>query len=574
MHPPDTEAQEAAAWAAFLQQLAEQLAAQWPAMQERLGDRMPAFVELASQQALQRGLRRAASVARLANLWCVWGPAFHDRPGFEWAAEILAGVQRQREWPVLHRLLVRSQQELQRLPDARIAPEALAAADARLLQVFAALGEHGALHPYEPPPLPRSACDLEAVELRLLEPAVEQHYVFAAGQWQRAPLAPPAPLRIDAENPAPRLAAVLAHPPGEKPVARVQLRSRAHALCDADAHPALDFGGTHGLWQWLGHETRAVSWPVATLAQASAAPGLAIAEETSPDIFKLELNVCGLRDEGDAMGSVATQLWAWPAAQWLLTLERQAAEPQPVLAGREPAARAATRVAVERDGQPQDGAALRRAFEAGLDARTADALQTWLATLARIEGISALRLDGQLALLTGRAACTWGWALGAQGFGARAFMRLLGALELTACQSELHAEAELALHGARARLRLHAVGSTPLAQTLRREAAEPLLTEVLLPAKATFRVPVTAELVPLATDTGTLLQAGGPCTGALVGEAGLRPRLSGGSGWEWYAMLRLEPATLPLVIVDPVLGDRHLTHPLWDAQVLLDWSAG
>lgn len=578
MLPTDLEAQEAAAWSAFLERLGGHLAAQWPLMQERLGDRLPAFVELCAQQTLNRGFRRAASVARIANLWFVWGPAFNERPGFEWAAALLAQPPEQ-EWLVVHQLLQRSLQELKKLQDlgqARIEPVALAGADQRLIDTFGRLGRQGELTPREPPPVPLVACDLEAVELRLLEPAVAEQYVYAAGQWQRAVLAPPAPMRLDATNPAPRLVAVLGHPPGTKPRAMVQLRSRNHTVCDGDVHPALGFGGTHGRWRWVGHETRAVSWPVQTLAQPGPpqGPGSAIAEETSPDIYKLDLDVCGLRDEGPALGSLNTQLWAWPAAQWMLTIERQAAELQPVLAGREPVQRHATRLAVECDGQPQDALLLRRRFEQGLDAATAQALQAVLATVGAVQDVAPPVLEARLALLTGRAAFTWGWALGPLGMNARAFMRVLGALEMQAVQAELHAESELTLAGGRARLRLHCTGSAPLALQIRREAAEPPLAPVLLPAKATFKMPFTAELVPLATDTGTLLQLAGPCSGALVGEAGLRPRLSGGSGWEWYATLRLEPAALPVVVLDPVLGERRFEHPLWDAKPLLDWSVG
>lgn len=578
MLPTDLEAQEAAAWTGFLQRLGEHLGAQWPLMQERLGDRLPAFVDLCAQQTLQRGFRRAASVARIANLWFVWGPAFNERPGFEWAAALLAQPPEQ-EWLVVHQLVQRSLQELKKLQDqgqARIEPVALAGADQRLINTFGRLGRQGELTPREPPPVPLVACDLEAVELRLLEPAVAEQYAFVAGSWQRAPLAAPAPMRVDVSNPAPRLVSVLGHPPGVKPRAMVQLRSRSHTVCDGDVHPALGFGGTHGRWRWVGHETRAVSWPVQTLAQPGPpqGPGSAIAEETSPDIYKLDLDVCGLRDEGIALGSLQTQLWAWPAAQWMLNVERQATELQPVLAGREPAQRPATRIAVESDGQPQDVALLRRRFEQGLDGATAQGLQTLLATLGGVAGLGAVELEARLALLTGRAAITWGWALGPSGMNARAFMRLLGALEMQAVQAELHAQSELTLAGGRARLRLHCTGSAPLALQLRREAAEPALAPTLLPAKATFKLPFTAELTPLATDTGTLLQLAGPCTGALVGEAGLRPRLSGGSGWEWYASLRLEPAALPVLVLDPVLGTHQFEHPLWDMKSLLDWSVG
>ncbi len=573
MPPPDTEAREAEAWAAFLHQLAEHLVAQWPAMQERLGDKHVAFVELAAQQALQRGLTLAASVARYANLCFVWGPGFQDKPGFEWAQGLLAAP-REREWATMHQLVRRSLVELQRLPEARIAPDALAAADQRLVDTFGHLGRHGALHPAEPPALPLRACDLEALELRLLEPAVAEHYTFAAGAWQRVPVPVPAPVRVDAANPMPRLVAVLANAPGVRPQARLQLRSRTHAVCDGDVHPALDFAGSHGLWRWVGHETRAVSWPMHTRAQPepAAGPGSAVAEETSPELCRIALQVCGLRDEGDALGTQATTLWAWPAAQWWLELQRQPAAAQPVVPGKPPALRGSTRCRLEGDGVERDASPLRSGFEQGLEPATHAALQKLLAAVAAVDGLTSPRLDGVLALLTGRAALSWGWCLGPAGLGGRAFMRVLGALDLQACQAELQAEGELALGGGRARLVLRCTAAAPLALQLRREAAEPPLLPTLLPARQRFSLPFSAELTPLATDTGTLLQATGPCSGALVGEAGLRPRTSGGSGWEWFATLRLEAASLPLALVDPVLGVQHFSHKLWDEQPLLDWS--
>lgn len=573
MPPADAEAREAEAWSAFVLELAEHLLAQWPAMQARLGDKHVAFVELAAQQALQRGLTLAASVARYANLCFVWGPGFQDKLGFEWAQGLLAAP-REREWATMHQLVRRSLAELRRLPDARIAPEALAAADQRLVDTFGRLGRHGALHPAEPPVLPLLACDLEALELRLLEPAVAEHYTLAAGAWQRVPLPAPAPVRVDAANPLPRLVAVLAHAPGTRPHAKVQLRTRTHAVCDDAVHPVLAFTGSHGQWRWVGHETRAVSWPVHTLAQPepAAGPGSAVAEETSPELCKLELQVCGLRDEGDALGPQATTLWAWPAAQWWLDVQRQPAAVQPVVAGKPPALRGSTRCRLESDGAERDAAPLRRGFEQGLEPATDAALQKLLAAVSAVDGLAAARLDGMLALLTGRAALSWGWCLGPAGLGGRAFMRVLGSLELQACQAELQAEAELALGGGRARLVLRCAAAAPLALQLRREAAEPPLLPTLLPARHRFSLPFTAEVTPLATDTGTLLQATGPCSGALVGEAGLRPRTSGGSGWEWFATLRLEAARLPLALVDPVLGVQQFSHRLWDEQALLDWS--
>ncbi|MDE2564940.1 MAG: hypothetical protein KGL50_04075, partial [Burkholderiales bacterium] len=175
MQPIDDEALEQAHWAAFVTDLADHLAAQWPAMPERLGERYAAFVEHAVALADKRGLSGAAAVARYVNLVFVWGPAWHDKPGCEWAAGLLAAP-REREWGTVHQLVRRSMAELQRLPGTRIEPASLAAADERLVDRYAALGRRGAMHPPEPPPLPRRACDLEAAELRLTEAAVGLQY--------------------------------------------------------------------------------------------------------------------------------------------------------------------------------------------------------------------------------------------------------------------------------------------------------------------------------------------------------------------------------------------------------------
>jgi hypothetical protein len=578
MQPIDNDAVEQAQWAGFVQQLGAHLAAQWPAMPERLGERYAAFIEAAVQQADKRGFARAAAVARYVNLWFVWGPAFHDKPGFEWAQGLLAAPRQGEgaDWRCVHQLVRRSMAELQRLPDALIDAAALAAADERLIDAFGTLGRRGELHPAEPAPLPRNACDLEACELRLLSAAVTERYVLQGGQWQREPLPLPPPLRMSAADPAPRLVALLSHVPGAATPARVQLRARSHAVCDADVHPALQFAGTHGLWTWQGHETRAVSWPVTALAQAlpAAGAGSALAEETSPDIFKLEVLVCGLRDEGDALGSLRTQLWVWPAVQWWLELQRAPTPPQPVLGGQMQAARGSTRVRLECDGLAQEAGALRQGFERGLDGATEAALQTLLAVWSRVPGLTSPRLEGALTLLSGRAALTWGWQLGARGMDGRAFMRVLGELALQACQAELVWEGELVCAGARGRLVLRCTGAAALAQALRREAAELPLLPSMMPAQTAFQLPLEAELTPIATDSGALLMAGGPCKAALVGDAGLRPRTSGGSGWEWFAVLRLEAATLPLRVVDPVLGELTQTLALWPEQTLLDWRLG
>ncbi len=573
-----------AEWAQFVQTLAAQLAALWPAMPGKLGDRYASFVDHAVQQALRLGLARAAAVARYANLWFVWGSGFQDKPGFEWAAALLAAPPA-REWNTVHQLVQRSLQELAGRPEARIAAAALAAADAQLLQTFAALGARGELHPAEAPPAPRAACDLQAAELRVLSLAVTEAYDLQGGAWQRLALPELAPLRVHAAQPMPALVALLSHAQaqgqghGDAPaLTRVQARLNAVAVCDADVHPELRLTGSHGLWRWRGHEARSCSWPVAALSQAAApaGPGTAVAEETSPDVLPLAINTCGLRDTGEPLGVMHSQLWVWPAAQWWLQLQRQAAPAQPWPAAQQPATmpRPQTRITLEQDGKASDAAPLRRGFEDGLDVAAAQAVQALQAAWQRVPGLTAAAGEGLLALLVGRAALTWGWRLGAGGLDGRALMRLVADFELQAVQADWQLEGEIKLLHARSLLQLRCQGQAPLAGTARREAAAPPVLALLPQLQTRFKLPLQAELTPLADASAALLQPAGPVTGALVGEAGLRPRSRGGSGFEWFASLRLQAVQLPVQVMDPLLGQHRLTLALLPAMTLLDWSLG
>ncbi len=575
----DTEALEAAAWRDFVQRLADHLAGQWPAMPERLGDRYPAFVDMAVQQAGERGVHQAAGVARFVNLWFVWGPAYHDKPGFEWAQAILAAPQRD-DWLKVHQLVQRSLAELQRLPGARIAPQALADADARVFETFAKLGRQGQMHPAEPPPLPRAACDLEAADIRLLDAPWLQQYRLgsgvSAGDWQRAAVALPAALRVDATRPVPGQIAVLSQAIGQGPQARLQVRTRPLTVCDGDVHPVLGFSGPHGRWVWAGHAAKAASWPVAARQQPlpGPGPGCLIAEETSPELQRLEIEVCGLRDAGEPIGSQQTMVSVWPATQWWLEWQRAMPAAQAVLPGPRAWQRGSTRSRVECDGVARDAAALKQQFEEGLDGAVAVALQTLAARWEQVPALASAQLDAELGLLVGQAALTWGWSFGPGGLDGPALMRMLGQLELDACRADLQLGGELALAASRSRITLRFAGQAALRQTLQREAPLPPLAELLLGVLARWRFAAELSLTPLATDTGSLLQQAGPVTGALVGEAGLRPCTKGSSGWEWFVALRLEPVAVPLQITDPLLGSQRLLLPLLPELVLLNWSLG
>ena len=608
MRPDDTAAREAEAWRGFVQQLADHLAGRWPAMLERLAARYPAFVDLAVHQALDAGLSRAPSVARYVNLCFVWGPSFHDKPGFDWAAKLLADARRQ-EWLALHQLVQRSLLELRRLPGARIEPAALAAADASVLDAFAALGHHGHLHPADPPPAPRAACDLEAIDIRLQDEHRPLHYQWAADtDWQRQPLPLPGPVRVDASQPMPALLAGLSPLAGQGAAARLQVRVRSLTVCDADRHAGLAFCGPHGLWHWAGHQTQAASWPLAPREPAPLlrGPGTAIAEETSPELHRLLVETCGLRDDGDPLGPQQATLAVWPATQWWLELQRAQPEVQALLPPGRPAPRPATRCRVERDGQAQDATPLRRQFEDGLDGATAAGLQGLADAWRALPGLNAPRLEARLGLLLGQASLSWGWHFGPAGLAGPALMRVLGPLALQACLAELELGGELAgaageaaneaagdaagdaaarpaagsadppawLADTRTRLTLRFCGQAELRQVLRREQAQPELAEVLGAAVTRWRFPAELLLEPLATDAGRILQPAGPVIGALVGEAGLRPRTTGGSGWEWFAGLRIEAVSVPLLLDDPLLGRLQRTLSLLPAMTLLTWSLG
>lgn len=573
MGPKDEGITEDRAWAEFVRQLTDLLSRAWPATQQRLGARYAAFVEHSVEQALQRHLSLAAGVARYVNLCIVWGPSFQDRPGFEWARGLLASPAGM-EWSTVHRLVQRSLAELSRRPETGIEPSTLTAVDQLLLDTFSRLGRRGAMRHAEVP-LPRVACDLEAAELRLVETPEVVGYHLDGETWQRRPWPHPAPLRISLAHAAPALISVLARHGDEGPAARLQVRLRAHAVCDADHHPAVAYAGEHGLTTWRGHETRAVSWPVWPLAQASTAagPGVAVAEETSASIRRLDLECCGLRDDDDALGATRLQIWAWPATQWWTELSRKSPPVQAWIPRPKELPPGPTRCRVEADGKSMDTSALERGF-AELDEiclAGVQALASQWQSLAQLEGATC---EGALGMLTGRAAMTWGWVAGPDGLAGRALMRVVARMRSLACQVDLVLAGDIHLAGIRARAQVTLRSEVPFERDASREAAQPSIMDTMLLLNERFEIPVAVTLLPLAQDDGALLQACGPATGALMGEAGLRPRTTGGSGWEWFATLRLTDVTVPLEVCDPFVGHSIRVVTLLPAQSLVDWRLG
>jgi hypothetical protein len=577
MLPEDIKSREEGAWRDLVERLDVQLASLWPEMQERLADRYRDFLDHAVEKARQHQFGYAASVARYVNLCIVWGPSFQDRPGFEWARGLLVAPH-SNEWLTVHQLVRRSIHELQLRADARIESEKLAAVDAQLLDQFDRLGRVVALpQEVDSHPLPRVACDLEAVELRLINESAPQVYALDAGDWRRIPAMTIAPVRIALNASAPPLICVLTPPRSIGNATLLQVRLRSSAICDADWHPAVRFAGSHGRWEWRGYQTRAVSWPVQTLDQPGPAtgPGSAIAEETTPDVYLLDLEACGLRDEGDVLGSIRRQVWAWPATQWWIEIQRTLQAPQAHLP-KSPAdiVRGETRCKVEADGIAQDAAGLQAGFSQGLELACAKAMDQLISAWGKLDGIMRPELEGTMGMLLGRAAFTWGWHHGNAGLGQRAFMRVQGLIDMKACSIDLQMRGDLKIKGAHARICLRLLGDIPFARQVDRVSDSLPLIEAVLPLVARVDVPVMIELEPLAEPAARMLVAVGPFTGALTGEVGLRPRLSGGSGWEWFVRLRLEPVRAFIAVSDPLSGVSTEPVSLLPALPLIDWSLG
>src|SRR5690606_34901519 len=115
---------------------------------------------------------------RYVNLWCVWGPAFDDKPGFEWAIEILRDEHRPPGVKV-QQLAMRSRDELTQRESAGVKPEQFDAADAALEAVAA--GHEAAPWIEGLPGLaqPRQVCDMTAFDIALGDQSWRQEYRLA-----------------------------------------------------------------------------------------------------------------------------------------------------------------------------------------------------------------------------------------------------------------------------------------------------------------------------------------------------------------------------------------------------------
>ena len=540
--------------------LLARVAMAWPSVLQRLGDRRAAFEATVAQRAAGHGLKGPADIARYLNLCLAFGHGFEDKTENEWALAILADA---RLLPAvkLHQLVVRAARELKRRPaDA----QSLEVADQAVLDLFDADQRHARA---DAPASPRVACDLEAVELRLLDTAWRQEYVRGDGSWARVPAAAPSPLRIGAGHPAPEIVHVLTGAAGEADLSRLQLRQVSHGRCGLGQHPSVHWLNSAGLSAWREHEARSAAWPLSAVQPASA-PGLL--SETAPEVTLLEVPSCALRDEGVPMGALRLQVWAYAAWQGLLVLERRAPLGFELPDARSaPPAAAPTRIRFERDGIRQGSEAWQQALDRGLREALGQGLQRLLQ--AWQPHVQEPTLRAEFGLLDGKAALTWGWREGPRGLASPPVQRVTAELDLAA-SGELHLGGLVEYAGAKAKLHLHVDGRARLQTLIERLQVDVPLTDAMQAAVLRWRWPVHLDYDPVADDSGAIFSEVGPCSGALVGSLGLRASPTQGGAWEWFITLALEPVATRVVVYDPLLGGSESHMALLGSVSLLDWS--
>ncbi|MEO7056943.1 MAG: hypothetical protein ABI281_02755 [Caldimonas sp.] len=557
------------------------LAASWPAMTDLLKERWPAFVEAAVLQGRKHGVVEAGELARYASLWCIWGPAFDTKPGFAWAAEILADPRRSATLK-LHQLVHRTRDELQRrLPAAAGAAPAVTVPqlDLALAGVQTQMDRLSAARSVFPVDAAGGsvlACDVGSIDMMVAGAENLQEYRHAANRWQRLPLmrandphvswsrAPEAPVEI----------AVTSHGLRRGAPARLNLRVDTVAICDPRVHPEIFHVGPEGRLAWKGRDAARLSLALyaplpVPLEPGEAAPG--IAAEAAPDAQTVRIESCGLRDAGAPFGDVTLKLRVYPATQWLSEIRHpswsamtwppsdEAAAPPPVCS-------------LEADGAAADAVTWQQSW-AGLHAVFRSGMDRLYNEWVRALDGQATRLEVDASPLIGQASFTWGWQRTAA---EEVRLRTQGDLDLIACAIDLRLSGELVIGSARSRIRILCKGRTELRMTIAQLGGEAVEGQDLKSALRTWRYPFTLEIEPLAgAEPATLGVSSGPLpiTGALVGECGLRPRPDA-AGHQWFFALRSEPVSVFTETADPVFGVSRSVVSIFPALQLVDWSAG
>ncbi|MEO7150836.1 MAG: hypothetical protein ABIX46_03855 [Burkholderiaceae bacterium] len=551
------------------------LAQAFPALTARLADRFGAFVEAALAQGRRLGFEHAVDLAGYAGLWCLWGAGFEDKPGFEWAHEILADPARSPTLKV-HQLRHRSREELRRrgaeLAAGSPAGAGMGAAefDAAVVALDTGVGALAAAQAvFEPEARwqPVRACDLGSIDLRIVEPADRHEYRRNDSGWQRVAAASPALpdlawSHVDAPPPA---QALLGHPLRGGTATRINLKVQMHAVCDPRVHAEVVHVDGVNRIGWHGRDAARLSLPVYAAppvpTAATIAAVLPVATQT------LEVTSCGQRDAGAPFGDFQLAVQVQPATQWLMQVQHPAWLPM-AWPNADALPPPAAQSRLEADGVARPPGPSQAAW-AGLQA----AVRAGLSRLFDVWSLSldgaAPRLEAQVGALMGQGGLTWGWQ---RRDATTIAMRCEGLLDFVGCALDLALTGELVVGPARARLKVACQGRSELRATLSGDA-EP--ATVLAGARAAWRYPLLVEIEPLAADGFATLSratAATPADAAIVGECGLRPRPDG-IGWEWHFGLRVEPLVLATTSSDPLVGVSQQSRALLPALTLVDWSA-
>lgn len=559
-----------------LRALREGLTAAFPEVAARAGERLDALVAHGVQRGDLLGLTHVVAIARYLACWFMLGAEFEARPEFAWAGEILTPPRPQGR--KIFQLCRRTREELSRL--AQAAPLPAPAFDTALKTLdgdLMARGLIGSLLPAEPLKLGQP-CDIDALELRLMEapsssdsPQAAQPYRFENGSWQRSARATSvAPLLLTGgvplREPAPMLPERL-HMLG---ASRLRVRSRADQCCEGGLHPLISHSGPQGLLEWRG--PHATELTLQLLAPVNEPPAMALAIEGSPQLHLLSAESCGLRESGQPMGEQSTQLAVYAAEQQLMVWRR---DPLPMLefpGAIEPSV-ASTRCRIERDGVALDVKAWLAGF-ADLDRQLFEGLSRLSTAWERTSGVTNGKLQAELALFSGSAGLTWGFAHSAPELTASPYFRVAGMLDLVASRPRLHFTGALNLHGSMSRLTLDCSAAEPLQASFERKPGEADVVAALKSAQIQFRQPFVLQVDAIAqADPPALAVVAAPLAGALVGACGLRASKEG-PGLQWFCELRLEAVSAVLLINDPIVGQTTVTRPLLPAMKLVDWSLG
>ena len=555
----------------------------WPAVSERLKERWPAFVEAALQHGHRHGLSEPADLARFACLWCIWGATFDEKPGFDWAREILADPRRGAVLKV-HQLIHRTRDELQRQqPRAPSALPVVSATqfDAALARVEQRMLAHAAAKAIfldlRPAP-PVKACDLATVDLMVAEVENLQEYRYVGGVWQRGavPKLAVAPEQWTRAPDEPFALAVPSHALRAGPAARLNLKLQPLAVCDPRVHPEVVHASEQGRLSWRGRDAARLSLALYARPVPPPDPKLGpagIAAPSESDVQQVSIASCGLRDAGAPFGVVAIELHVYPAVQWL-TEVRHAGFPMmqwPAASG-EAAVPQAVACRLEADGVARDAAVWQRGW-AGLQAQFRAGMEKLFNAWARVMDGNSARLEVEAAPLSGQAGLTWGWRRTSP---AEVAMRTEGQLDLLACAIDLRLAGEVAVGAARARVTLACKGRSELRMAVTQLGEASADGQGLGAVARSWRFPFTLDVETVAGgELATLYASTLPeaMLGAVAGECGLRLRPDG-QGQQWYFTLRLEPVTLALVSADPLLGASQQQRTVLPAMPLVDWSAG